>query len=916
MQDNGRLTANGTARERKERESAAPAARVRIDLNEELNHLLERWRESLQGDADSGGVDPSSTTASLFYRPRPGLDLRPGELPDLSTFRAGDVLGEFRLTRLIAGGGMGQVWQARQLDLQRDVALKFIRADRLSSTTLRYFLREGRAGGRINHPSIVSIFAMGKENSIPWIAQEYVEGECTFGDFLEWAKDDGPLPADYDRRLALFLYQVADAMQAAHDAGIVHRDLKPANILVARGDVPKITDFGLARIEDDGALSQPAPMQGTVGFMSPEQVVGASERIGGRSDVFSLGAVLYQALTFEPAFRDLESQMSTLLEGQGPALPRTVRPGVDLDLEAICLKALEPRPQDRYPTMRALADDLARLLEGLPVKARPVGPWQRVRKWRRRNPAQTAAAAIALAAAAVISLLFVLLGRAGAEADHALWRGYIKDLRYAVDRGQHERAEGYLSQADAILPDRPDGALHLASGLAQACRYREAEDWVRVALERGYEPDADAGESAEAWYHRGLYLMTVGRVPAYGEARESFERAADLEPSLQGVWLPLYQVRKVLGDADGAIQALDQYLLGLDIGDPYALVIRALLHEMRGELAAAIDLLGALLEDPSDEAQWLLEGPFNRHLGRVLLASGQHDDAEEYLRRAVAAEERDNDAWVNLALLHLERAESRASPEESSVELARAEVAAIRALDLKPGLPDACELLAHVLVRRRELADPADPLLEDLITQALRAIEALETADPESLVSELLRAQLHFLEGRDDRGRGWYPQARGSFERCLELDPYHVPAAGLLAHDLFYEDSWAEALAVSDEAWNAIVMGGEPFRGGPQWLQVLMVYRFGAASALELGDVAEEARDALEEHLVDTPFVSDAERVTYAEFLAVSRLPNVKDCGRAMELLDEFFERVGRNRASWPSAFVETIEIILDACDG
>ena len=207
-------------------------------VTEYAQKLRKEWRSLLVEESSKEVPNPSET--SFLYRPRTTL-LDPAELDTAIRCRAGDSLGEFRLERLVGQGSMGQVWEALQVSLQRSVALKLIRPDLVTPQLLRYFRREGRAGGRLTHAGIVGVHAMGQSDGTHWIAQEFVEGECNFSDFLDEVQDTSNLPQDYDRRIALFFYQLAGALQYAHDAGIIHRDLKPQNIMVADGDRSKLS---------------------------------------------------------------------------------------------------------------------------------------------------------------------------------------------------------------------------------------------------------------------------------------------------------------------------------------------------------------------------------------------------------------------------------------------------------------------------------------------------------------------------------------------------------------------------------------------------------------------------------------------------------------------------------------------------
>jgi WD40 repeat protein/serine/threonine protein kinase len=325
-------------------------------------------------------------------------------------FTEGEQLGDFHLLRLIGRGGMGEVWEAEQLSLARRVALKLLLPQRIDQRGLDYFAREARAGGRLAHPGIVSVFGTGEDEGLHWIAMELVEDSCDLHRSMEAIREEPQLPKDYFRHVAIFMAQVAEAMEVAHAAGVIHRDLKPSNILVTPDDQAKISDFGLAKLTDELSLSLSGDLVGTYFYMSPEQI--AAKRIGldHRTDIFSLGVVLYELLTLVRPFEgDTTEQVAHRIMQVDPASPKDVHSKVPSDLSVICIKAMEKNREHRYASMGALAADLRRHLAHEPILARPPTQVQRMLKWVQRNPAKGAVAAIAALALVTISVLLVQL---------------------------------------------------------------------------------------------------------------------------------------------------------------------------------------------------------------------------------------------------------------------------------------------------------------------------------------------------------------------------------------------------------------------------------------------------------------------------------------------------------------------------
>ena len=293
-----------------------------------------------------------------------GLGLLPGAAPSAAPVAwdgetVAERIGEFRLLRKLGAGGMGEVWEAEQSSLRRRVVLKLLRSDvRVSERELARFQREAEAGGRLSHPGIVAVHGVGESDGRAYIAQELVPGGVTLRSFLDERREGGELPRDYYAFIAGFFAQVADALQAAHDAGVLHRDVKPQNILIAPGGRPVVADFGLARVADEESLTYSGELAGTLPYMSPEQTLGRNRELGPSTDQFSLGATLYEALTLRRAFEgDTTHQIANQVLYHDPADPRSIRSRVPRELAVICGKALEKRREDRYPSAGALADD-------------------------------------------------------------------------------------------------------------------------------------------------------------------------------------------------------------------------------------------------------------------------------------------------------------------------------------------------------------------------------------------------------------------------------------------------------------------------------------------------------------------------------------------------------------------------------
>ena len=286
-----------------------------------------------------------------------------------------DILGE------LGRGGMGIVFKALDRRLNRVVAIKMVSETTFTAPAqLRRFLAEAEVIARLSHPNIIPVYAVGEEQGRPYFSVELAEG----GNLSERLAK-GPITS---RQAAELVETLAHAVSAAHAAGIIHRDLKPSNVLLGHDGVPKISDFGLAKLlGDDSARTLSGEVLGTPSYMAPEQAEGRSLDVGPAADIYALGAILFQALTGRPPFLGASAiETMKLVVSTKAVAPRRLRPDVPRDLEQITLKCLEKDPRGRYTDAAALAADLRRFLDGRPIAARPVGPLGRLWRWSRRNP--------------------------------------------------------------------------------------------------------------------------------------------------------------------------------------------------------------------------------------------------------------------------------------------------------------------------------------------------------------------------------------------------------------------------------------------------------------------------------------------------------------------------------------------------
>ncbi len=510
-----------------------PAEAVRTHLAEcrrcaarcrEMRRLLGDLGAARSIGGTSASVAPTSA-APAGASPVPAADLK--------------RIGDFEIIEELGRGGMGVVYRARQISLDRVVALKLLSADLVSGErSISRFMREARAAARLHHTNIVPIYAQGREDRYVYYAMELIEGPSLDEILREQRRQaDGKVrtaesapppelhrcsgahsgttrsvlrsastivlgsmirggrPTRDFKRVARLVAGVAEGLHHAHEQGVIHRDIKPQNLLLGPDEQLHITDFGLARVLDEPGLTRSTEIVGTPAYMAPEQITGPAAAIDRRTDVYALGVTLYEMLTLRRPFQaDTYDQTICRILRREPAPPRKIDPHVPPDLETICLRAIEKEPERRFATAAELARDLRRYADGFPIVSRPLGPIGKAARWVRRHPwraSATAAIALLVVALPLLTSFVRTAARAEIHEAYAVLLNDYRDRERALARlGWVSRIGGDSAQrglVEALADIRTDPAAsirRLERLLAQQPKFRDAHYLLAWAYAR------------------------------------------------------------------------------------------------------------------------------------------------------------------------------------------------------------------------------------------------------------------------------------------------------------------------------------------------------------------------------------------------------------------------------------------------
>jgi eukaryotic-like serine/threonine-protein kinase len=653
--------------------------------------LRQRWGESPQLDEYVARFPHLGNALRAQFEVHHALQPGTSLLSTISTGRGRPgaplpTVAGYEILSELGRGGMGIVYKARHLGLKRLVALKMLRAETFAaSSQMARFRSEAEVMARLEHPNIVRVYEVGEHDGRPFFAMELVAG-----DSLEQRLNGAPWPPD---RSARFLETLARAVHVAHARHLVHRDLKPANVLLQMGNgewemgneepepnssisfpiphspfpIPKITDFGLAkRLDNADRDTRSGDILGTPCYMAPEQAYGRNDSVGPRTDVWALGAILYEMLTGRPPFRG-ETVWDTLQQvgKQEPVPPRRLQPKVPRDLETICLKCLQKEPARRYASAAALADDLGRFLSREPIKARPLPWWEQAWRYVRGRP--TVAACIVLAAGSAVAHyvhLHAELSRARLGAAVAEVREVLSRAEFAGNEGDWERADSLLRDAaldrlhrgedefpgEPLLTDLEHEADRLQKLIAQRLTHHShLQTLAESRADAGFFATPFAGLDVLANRARtrtaveralDLFLDAAGRPPEPGSKGFSEAEAREVREGCCELLLDRAAVTLEPATGESAAVRQENAAAALRLLDRAAAcgVDTPVLHDRR---AACLTRLGRAAEASAERtlAQAPLRRPFEWFLrGNDLFRAGDAKQAARHFEKALADE--------------------------------------------------------------------------------------------------------------------------------------------------------------------------------------------------------------------------------------------------------------------------------------
>ncbi|MBI4617241.1 MAG: protein kinase [Planctomycetes bacterium] len=725
----------------------------------------------------------------------PGIPVE--EMPEELREAARDAkkrFGKYVLLEEIGRGGAGVVHRAWDATLCREVALKFL-TSMGDEDDVERFLREARTAASLAHPNIAQVYEIGEEDGKHYVAMQLIDGHDLA---------DRRYPA---KRALAILRDAAGAVEFAHSHGIIHRDLKPRNILLDSHGTPYVLDFGLAKpLRTQSRLTRTGAIMGTPAYMSPEQASGDSRRIGKRSDVYALGATLYEMLTGRPPFRG-ETPIVVLaaVTTKEPVPPRLLFKEIPPEAETICLKALEKDPARRYASARALAQDCDRFVRGVPIEAKPASVLARV--WRRVRRHRPALVATAVVLAAGVSMALWFSHREKKLRDEMADRapsgpGPVGSDAAVAARGEPPpEAKAAFDAGFARLDDARNDLYRPGANLdSMRARLREAVGKFDEAI-RLWPADETF------WFHRGRAKVLLqdlgGAADDFGQAIERRPRYVPARIERGKVFLRIHRREEERrgwrwdpAPSDAGQERLDaalaDFLVAAEGGEGLELDMGKAYHAFAGrDWDRCLEILDRLLarENPGEELHFMRGSAY--YWSSLAEFRGQPEERSRYVRLAqedfqAAVEKRAN---YDEALAMLGACLAETGGMQGTDEIF------YRALALNPSDPFVREVLGTRALHwaRRERGLGNDALAKDRYQEALAHLDEALVLDDGYLPARATRAVILLETGRVE-------EAEADFQKVLAANPRHTQALVSLAGQRVTQKRYEEAVELADRA--------------------------------------------------------------------------------------------------------------------
>ena len=878
---------------------AKPSLEETLSRYPQWQGQLERLLKVHEVLSETEDIDLSATAETLV-----GFESTDDHRQTADGTRWGGTIGQYELLEEVGRGGMGLVYRARQRGLNRMVAVKLIRSADTATTSERSRFRvEAEAAATLQHPNIVQIYEVGNHQGCDFLSMEYVEGG-SLEDHLQHQRF-----SIHDA--ATLIATLAEAIHTAHEHGIVHRDLKPGNILLA-GDVPKISDFGLAKQlwSSPTDHTQSGTLLGTPCYMSPEQAAGRTSETSAAADIYALGAILYELLVHRPPFLG-ETTIETLdwIRTRDPERPSTIDPKLPRDLETISLKCLAKDPRGRYASAQELADDLYRFLNHEPIRARPVSWWERGWRWVRRHPAWVGMIGLLLVVTAASAMAIFFQRRIVGELSRSAAKRQLeadKEERRAeaaiavADLNRREAADAIdrLSRLGASLNEQPGMGLTALQTAEEAARQYEtllqqdgtdehlqwqaAQTYERIGyiqLRKG-QPDLAAASTQKAItiydglpssilvkQRQALAQVTLGhslrRVEAWDASETAYNTAVAILESLEALHPGTSGYRIHLANT------LLNSTIGMRRDGRFDEAIRTYIRAVRlirVEVERALNqptsstLPGPCLASPEDLAEvayqevLLADEALQQVMATSKAAQTELADRRLFTEMALVLDE------LAIALTDMQQTERAATAMSLALDLRQL------ALDLAPSQHWRKQYLGRSYQRRGDhlyqLAAFADAAAA--YEQAISLYSELMDAFPSRVPYRIELGQLHSSLGKAHRQLGNFQAARVSLHKSVQL------------HERLVQD---ESMAPTSQAdrTDRLLRLGRAYSDCGRFEDAMTTYR----EALEATPTSARAMN----------------RIAWLQLTAADH--SMRDPARALELAQQAVERAPENASYW-----------------